>query len=251
MHSNLAVTEARAPLGLASARFWTRKEFKGTNALKRKINPTRVPIGEKESNRWVENLVDTTAVLGESTRCVHIGDRAADIYKLFSAANDVGTHFLVRTCVSRVAEDATMRTDSVIEESAVKGLHRIEVRDRDGEISEAVLEIRYQRMLVLPPDGKAWDYGPLVLTAIHARERSTPKNRERIDWKLLTDLPVRSRQDAIEKLRWYALCWKIEPFQTLSLHLRRINLRICERPTMPGAFPHLDKRSMRTVVPVP
>lgn len=215
MHSSLAVTEAGLPLGLAAVRFWTRKEFKGANALKRRINPTRVPIDEKESNCWVESLVETTAALGEPSRCVHIGDRAADIFELFSAANDVGTHFLVRTCVSRVADDATTRTDTVVERAAVKGLHRIEVRDRDGEASEAVLEIKYERMSVLPPDAKAHDYGPLELTAIHARERGNPRNRERIDWKLLTDLPVRSRQEAIEKLRWYALRWKIELFHKI------------------------------------
>ena len=32
-----------------AAKFWTRKKFKGTAALKKKINPTRVPIEEKES----------------------------------------------------------------------------------------------------------------------------------------------------------------------------------------------------------
>ena len=42
-----------------------------------------------------------------------------------------------------------------------------------------------------------------------ASERDTPKDRERIDWKLLTDLPVRTRQEAAEKLDWYAQRWKI------------------------------------------
>jgi hypothetical protein len=28
---------------LAAVKFWTRKKFKGTAALKKKINPTRVP----------------------------------------------------------------------------------------------------------------------------------------------------------------------------------------------------------------
>ncbi|MCP3374420.1 hypothetical protein [Bradyrhizobium cajani] len=45
---------------------------------------------------------------------------------------------------------------------------------------------------------------------IHAEERGTPKNRKKIDWKLITDLPVGSRTDVIEKLEWYALRWKIE-----------------------------------------
>ena len=38
MHSSLAVTTEGLPLGLAAIKFWTRKEFKGCNALKRKIN---------------------------------------------------------------------------------------------------------------------------------------------------------------------------------------------------------------------
>ena len=50
---------------------------------------------------------------------------------------------------------------------------------------------------------------------IHAEERGTPKNRKKIDWKLITDLPVRSRADAIEKLGWYALRWKIEVFHKI------------------------------------
>jgi hypothetical protein len=52
MHSSLAVTSTGLPLGLAAVKFWTRKEFKGTAALKRKVNPTRVPIETKESIRW-------------------------------------------------------------------------------------------------------------------------------------------------------------------------------------------------------
>jgi hypothetical protein len=36
---------------------------------------------------------------------------------------------------------------------------------------------------------------------IHAKERSKPKNRKPIDWKLITDLPVRSLKDSVEKLQ--------------------------------------------------
>jgi IS4 transposase len=31
-------------------------------------------------------------------------------------------------------------------------------------------------------------------------------------WKLITDLQVRSRKEAIQKLEWYSLRWKIETF---------------------------------------
>jgi hypothetical protein len=68
---------------------------------------------------------------------------------------------------------------------------------------------------VLPPIGKQKQYPPLALTVIHAQERDKPKHRKKIDWKLLTDLPVHSRKDAIEKLEWYAMRWKIEVFHKI------------------------------------
>lgn len=215
MHSSLVVAPAGLPLGLSAVKFWTRKVFKGTNELKRRVNPTRIPIGQKESVRWVENLVETTALLGEADRYVHIGDREADIYELFCAANDVGAHFVIRSAYPRLVDDGTTKTDAEMKEVRLQGLHRIEVREPDGRVSETELELRYGRMLVLAPVAKQKDYGPLELTVIYAEERRTPKGRERISWKLLTDLPVRSCQQAIEKIQWYALRWKIELFHKI------------------------------------
>ena len=91
LHSSLVLTPAGLPLGLAAVKFWTRSVFKGANALKRKINPTRVPIEEKESLRWLLNLQHGTALLGEPGRCVHVGDRESDIYELFCAATRART----------------------------------------------------------------------------------------------------------------------------------------------------------------
>jgi hypothetical protein len=53
------------------------------------------------------------------------------------------------------------------------------------------------------------------LTVIYAQERNAPQGREPIDWKLLTDLQVTSRAQALEKLRWYASRWKIETFHKI------------------------------------
>ena len=71
------------------------------------------------------------------------------------------------------------------------------------------------RFEVLPPIGKQKRYPALTLTVIHAEERGTPKNRKKIDWRLITDLPVQPRNDAIEKLEWYGLRWKIEVFHKI------------------------------------
>ncbi|WGR73021.1 MULTISPECIES: IS4 family transposase [unclassified Bradyrhizobium] len=214
MHSSLAVTIDGVPLGLAAVKFWTQKKFKETAALKKKINPTRIPIEKKESVRWLENLKQSTQLLDHPGRCIHVGDRESDIYELFCAAQEIGTHFLIRTCVDRLPGDGDHTIADEMDEVAVEGLHRIEVRDSNGDPDQAILEIRYRKIRVLPPIGKQKRYPAPTLTVIHAEERGTPKNRKKIDWKLITDLPVGSRTDAIEKLEWYVR-WKIEVFHKI------------------------------------
>lgn len=215
MHSSLAVTTEGLPLGVAAIKFWNRKKFKGARALKTKINPTRVPIEAKESVRWLQNMEQSTALLAAPKRCVHIGDRESDIYELFCKAQHLGTHFVVRTCVDRLAGDGEHTIADEMDEVAVKGLHRIETRDEHGEVCRATLELKYLRIRVLPPIGKQKQYPELDLTVIHAVERGPPKGRRPIEWKLITDLPVRTRTEAIEKLDWYAMRWKIEVFHKI------------------------------------
>jgi hypothetical protein len=210
MHSSLVTTVKGVPLGLAAVKFWTRKKFKGSAALKRKINPTRVPIGEKESVRWLDNLAQSTKLLGAPERCIHIGDRESDIFELFCLAKDIGTHFVVRSCNNRRAGDGDHTVDEEMDETLVKGLHRIEVRDARGEPDQAVLQIKYRRVRILPPIGKSRDYPAQTLWVIHAEEATEPKGRKKISWKLVTDLPIRSCREALEKIQWYAGRWKME-----------------------------------------
>lgn len=232
MHSSLAVTADGLPLGLTAIKFWSRKKFKGANALKKRINPTRVPIEEKESIRWLDNLKQSTILLGDAARCVHIGDRESDIYELFCTAHDAGTQFLLRTCVDRLAGDGGHTIATEMAEVDCKGLHRIEVRDRHGNISEATLELKFRRILVQPPLYKQRRYPALELTVLHATEQGKPRGRDPIDWKLITNLPVTSRAQAIEKLQWYALRWRIEVFHKIlksGCQAEQSKLRTAER----------------------
>jgi len=215
MHSSLVVTAQGLPLGLGAIKFWSRQKFKGTAALKRKINPTRVPIEEKESVKWLLNLRQSTALIDDPGRCVHIGDRESDIYELFSLAEELGTRFLVRTCNDRLAGDGDHTIADEMADTPVQGLHRIEFRDERGQACEATLEIKYRKIVVLPPIGKQRLYSSLDLTVLHVQERDAPAGRAPLQWKLITNLPVRSKAEAIEKVDWYAMRWKIETFHKI------------------------------------
>ena len=219
MHSSLAITTDGLPLGLAATKLWTRKKFKGTNALKGKgidggkhsVNTTRIPIEEKESIRWLENARQSTEVLGDPSRIIHIGDRESDIYELFSECESLDTRFIFRTCVNRRTEDE-QTINEAMDEQRVKAVHRIEVLDAKGNLTTAELEIKYHKLEVCPPIGKEKRYENLALTVIHAKERGKPEGREPIEWKLITNLPVTCKADAICMLDWYSLRWNIETF---------------------------------------
>ncbi len=214
MHSSLAVTAEGLPLGLTAIKFWTRSKFKGTTALKRHVNPTRVPIEGKEGIRWLANMRQSQELIEESS-CVHIGDRVNDIYEFFCSAQELGTNFVVRTCVDRLASDGTHTINDEMAEVSVKGHHSTEIRTKNGEVERVNPEIHYKRIRVLPPIGKQKRYPALMLTIIHAEEHEPPAHRAAVVWKLVTNLKVGSPGEAIEKLQWYALRWKIEVFHNI------------------------------------
>lgn len=142
-------------------------------------------------------------------------DRESDIYELYCLTQELGTHFIVRACVDQLAGDGEHTIATEMEETSVRGLHHIEFRNDRGEMTKAALEIKFKRINVLPPIGKQKRYPGLKLTVIHASERGAPKGRRPIEWKLVTDLPVHGRAEAIEKINWYALRWKIEVFHKI------------------------------------
>ncbi len=212
MHASLAVTPDGLPLGLTAVKFWSRDRFKGTAALKRKVNPTRVPIDQKESVRWLDNLRQSTELIGAPDRCIHIGDRESDIYELFCLACELGTSFLVRSCVDRLAESGDTTIAQVMEGVSPSGTHRISFHDASGRDQDARLSVKFATMTVRPPIGKQKRYERLRLQIIHAKEKTPPPDRPPLLWKLITNLPVSTHEEAVRMLGWYARRWSIETF---------------------------------------
>ncbi len=80
--------------------------------------------------------------------------------------------------------------------------------------------------------GKRRRYPALELTVLHAKERTVPPDRAQIEWKLITNLPVNSKEEAVEKLQWYALRWRIEVFHKIlksGCQAEHSKLRTAER----------------------
>jgi len=180
MHASMAITPEGLPLGLTAAKFWSRSKFKGTAALKRKINPTRVPIEQKESMRWLDNLRLSTELTGAPERCVHVGDRESDIYELYCLSEELGTGFLVRSCVDRLAEDGGTTIAKVMAEVQSSGTHEVRFRDAQGKDHCAMLSVKHATMTVRPPIGKQRKYRHQNLQVIHAEEQYTSEQLQRL-----------------------------------------------------------------------
>ena len=218
--------------GVPSRRKWNTQDCAPLGCT-RSMNPTRVPIEGKESMRWLENLRRSTELLGDPARCVHVCDREGDIWELFCLAEELGTHFVIRRCSDRFAGDGSDTVEAIMAEEKVRGLHSVAVRDDKGKLGSTQVELSYRRMTILPPIAKRKRYPALSLTVLHAREPEEPVGRPRIDWKLITDLPVESHADAVGKLHWYAMRWKIEIFHNKIMksgcRAEQARLRTAER----------------------
>ena len=152
-------------------------------------------------------------LLDDPARCIHVGDRESDIYELSALPRS-----LALTSSSGVASidwQATVSTRSLMRWPRSRSRACIELR---SATTRAVWVLRMWSFNSAASacsrrSGKQKRYPALSLTVIHARERDAPAHRPAIDWKLITDLPVTTCAEAVEKL--HCICrfaWKIEVF---------------------------------------
>ena len=84
LHTTLAITPPRVPLGIIDQLAWTRSPDEFGKSHQRRSGP----IEEKESHRWLDSLEATSDMQAQlpDTHLINVGDREADIYDLFQKA---------------------------------------------------------------------------------------------------------------------------------------------------------------------
>lgn len=218
LHDSLALTPEGVPLGLVDLQVWARDPKQRGQAQQRKQRS----IEEKESHRWLKSFQRTTevAALCPNTRLVNMADREADIYELFQAAtaHPSGADLLVRASRATqrqvgVEQDETQPLWDVMARQPVLGGSTLHIPSRGGRRARrAALELRAAPVELQPP--KRLKGAPaLTLWAVSAVECDPPADRdEPIEWLLLSTVPSTTLQEALERLRWYAVRWSIEVF---------------------------------------
>jgi hypothetical protein len=213
LHSTLALTPSGQPLGLLHAQTWARsRRHFGRSSHQR----NRTPRAQKESQKWLESFTACQALAPQcpDTTLVNVADREGDLYDLFQAAlvprAGPAVHLLVRAQHNRqVAHPQKYLWDFLAAQPSQARL-KIQVPRKDGQPGRlARLAIRFAPVTLRAPCLKE-DQPALTLWAVEAREIRPPQGAIRICWRLLTTLPVTTREAAVAKVCWYAQRWQIE-----------------------------------------
>jgi hypothetical protein len=212
LHTTLAFDRAGTPLGLLDVQCWARD---GADFGK-KQRRHRLPIEAKESRKW---LASFRAVAAAQKQCpqslvVSVGDREADLYELFEVAlrDPLGPKLLIRAEQDRLLADGQGHLWARMAQQAVAGIQELHVpRQHHRPARVARLEVRFGPVSLKPPAGRS-RLGEVALWAVWAREAAAPPTGERIEWMLLTTVPVTTFAEACERLAWYTIRWGIEVY---------------------------------------
>ena len=203
-HSTLAATPDGHVLGVLHQIFRNRVPAKeGETRRERRERP-------KESDFWHES-VEAVGALGPETRLVHVADRGGDDFSMMVACGHHEVGFLVRAQHDRCINDGTNKLWSYMEAQAIAGDRDVPVPARDGQPARvARLAVRFSRVRLDPPKGDPRFQEPLEVWVVSVIEENPPKNIEAIEWMLLTSEAISSREQACERVDWYACRWVIE-----------------------------------------
>ncbi|MCB9026111.1 MAG: IS4 family transposase [Bdellovibrionaceae bacterium] len=211
MHSSLAATSTGVPLGLVAQKLWTR-DIKDRRKIRNLgQNFTRVPVEEKESFKWIEGVNSVVAEF-QPERLVHICDRDADMYELFFNSISLNTNFIIRAVHQRATAKGKVKIFDRISKTTPCGEYELHLpKTHKRKARTAKIKVRYYKVKLLPPVAKGQEYPPIELFVISAKERESAVE-DRVDWKLLTNMPITNFETALEKINWYKERWNIEVF---------------------------------------
>jgi hypothetical protein len=207
VHSTLAFTPARLPLGLLAQPVWARAPDDIGKRKRRK----QLPMDQTESQQWLTSLaaVRSAPAWCPEPRWVSMGDREADVYDLLVAARPAGVDLRVRAAWNRCVEApersvwATGEAQPLVEHLALHVPRRGPQPGRD-----APLALRFCPLTLRPPQHRKAEGLPAVaLWAVQVREVAPPNGVEPIEWLWLTTVAVQTVADAIERVAWYACRW--------------------------------------------
>jgi hypothetical protein len=215
-HNSLAYDPAgRRVLGLAHQALHRRRLVGRREGVRAKRERA-----DRESRLWP----DAARAIGPAPAgrlWVHVADRGADTFEHLAGHVAAGRSFVIRSLGRRMARPghAAPGRARLLRRLAralpVSGSKPVAVGARGGRAAQtAVVGVGFAAVTVHPPHVRRGEYEekPLRLWLVVVRELEPPRDRPPVEWVLLTNVPVRTEQDAWERAGWYECRWVIEEY---------------------------------------
>ena len=219
LHTSLATTLDRLPLGVVDAKFWARDKEK----LPKKIHRDYLPIEEKESYKWIESyaVANKIADLCPNTQVINVTDREGDLIELWEDATKAletknAAHLVVRCNHNRAIlptrENNKTKLFEFGKEAPIAGYSEFDLKDRatHSVIRKVKQTIRASSVCICPAYRPGVEKRQVFLNLVLLEEIDPPKDVEPIQWYLLTTLPIQSNDDIQKIIQVYLSRWDIE-----------------------------------------
>ena len=207
LNATLAVTDSGLPLGVLRVGFDSTK--------------TRPPDAHARRNtrKLLDGFVDIAKAareVSDGTRVIAVCDLEADSCEMFDAQR---RHPQI-DLLARAGHDCELGEHgpnlfALIGSGAPDGLIDVEVEDLAARPSRrerlASCELRFRRV-AMPTTKSAADADPAAVSVVHVVETAPPRSENPVQWHFLTNLDVRSAQDAAEVIGFYLQRRQIENF---------------------------------------
>ncbi len=208
VHTTLALTLERLPLGIIEQQSWTRPHY-GSAEKRRKKS-----IDNKESQKWLHSLSATEELQKQNpqTLLINVADRESDVYELFLQASSCRSKLLIRAAWDRRVDHPQKHLWPYLEAQPLAATREVLItRRKEKKSRTATVEIRFAKVSLKPPRRDP-SLSSLSLCALYVNEPHPPRGEQALSWMLLTTLKVHSATQAIQCAEYYAVRFTIELF---------------------------------------
>jgi len=207
----IAVSTKGIPLGVAAMVWWARPR-------QRKVRKQdRRPVGEKETQRWIDAIDATCARFAEhapTTLCWFQIDREGDSWPVLQRLATSGHAFTVRSQWNRRLANGPSKLRDALRLQPVRGtydLHISPAKERSERTARMVLRAAPVTLDMVDPRVSARH--TVTVNAVWAQEyETTPTGERPIDWLLLTSAPTDTVENIERIVSAYSQRWRVEDF---------------------------------------
>jgi hypothetical protein len=234
LHEMQAFTPQGIPLGTVWAEIINRTEgVSHASPEEKRKKRKETPIEDKESMRWLSGLRQARELAQQlpQVQCVCIGDSEADIYELFAEPRgEHPVHWLIRACQDRALEGAKPHLCAQVLATPV--LYEVELlirgrksktaaeeraRRQNRESRKTLVQVRAATVTLRAPSRADRVLPPITVNVVLVREPNPPPGEVRVEWILVTTLPIDTLEQVRLVVEYYCVRWSIEVlFRTLK-----------------------------------